>query len=386
MRWQNLIAGLALTMLSAATAVASESQLPLLRLTAEQVRTAGIATVAAKRLTADKGAEPSLAGARLSGQVMTPNDIDALLAVFSGQLQAVLVHPGETVRAGQALARIHSAELVAQQREFVQAHLQAQLADAKLKREQALFEDGIVAESRLNEARAARAVALASRDEQRQVLVLVGMSERAIDMLASGGAVSATVTVTARSAGVVLEQPAMAGTRLDAGDTVMRLAPLGTVWLQLQASDSQARELSIGDTVSVASCEQVGRVIGVGTQLDSVSQTVAVRAEIPDGFRCLRTNQYVEAAVRPASVPAGLVDVPLTAVVRHGGREYVFVQEAGGFRPTLVTVMRRLGDRVWLSAGVDADRQIANGGLSALKGAWFGLGVQADAQTDADRP
>ena len=62
-----------------------------------------------------------------------------MLSPVSGRIESLLVNPGQAVRAGQALARIHSAELLGLQRELVSARAQADVARARAARDATLF-------------------------------------------------------------------------------------------------------------------------------------------------------------------------------------------------------------------------------------------------------
>ena len=362
---------------AAQSPVAASSAQETIRLSAAQVSAAGIKVVAAQAASADEQASPRTTGLRLMGQVVAPgNDTGVVLSAVAGQLELVYVHIGATIHAGDPLARVYSAELASMQREYLHARASAELAEARLSRDEALFKEGIIAEARLREARAAREMALATRQEQRRLLKLAGYSEAEIDSL-TANSISSSVTLRARTSGVVLEQPAQAGQHVEAGTTLFKLAPPGKWWLELEASRAQASDIHIGDRVRVEGCRVPGRVIAVGSQLRTASQTLPVRAEIPDAASCLRPNQYIEADVLRGAA-AGLVSVPASAVVRNGNGEFVFVERGGEFRPTQVVVARREGGQALLREGIEPGVRVASSGLVALKGAWLGLGPQPD--------
>lgn len=359
-------------LVSPGAAWADDASLPSLSLSQAQTQAAGIQLQAVQAVRS--GQVDETGGVRLTGRAIVPGDNSGIiLSAVAGQLAAVLVQPGAEVRVGQPLARIYSAELATLQREYLHARAEANVASSRLKRDEALFRDGIIAEARLRETRAALEIANATQQEQRRALVIAGFSEAGLERLTSAS-ISSEVTVHARTAGVVLEQP-VAGERVEPGATLFRIAPTGRWWLELNASRQQEGEIRIGDKVAVVGCEAQGRIIAVGTQLSASSQTVAVRAEISEAASCLRSNQYIEASVAPASVPAGLVSVPASAIVRNGEREFVFVKQDERFTPVPVSVQRRLGQQVWLKGGPAEGTDVASAGTAALKGAWLGLGV-----------
>lgn len=348
-----------------------------IHLSTAQVHAAGIKVEVARAASVDVQASSGATGLRLMGQVVAPgNDTGVVLSAVAGQLELVYVHIGATIHAGDPLARVYSAELVSMQREYLHARASAELAEARLSRDEALFKEGIIAEARLREARAAREIALATRQEQRRLLKLAGYSEAEIDSF-TPSSISSSVTLRAHNSGIVLEQPAQAGQHVETGTTLFRLAPPGKWWLELEASQAQARDIQLGDRVRVEGCRVPGRVIALGGQLRTASQTLPVRAEIPDAASCLRPNQYIEADVLRGAAP-GLVSVPASAVVRNGNGEFVFVAKDGEFWPTQVIVARREGEQALLRKGIEPGVRVASSGLVALKGAGLGLGSQPD--------
>lgn len=373
LRRSSLLPLLACAVLVCLTAAWAEgASLPSLSLSPAQTQAAGIQLQAVQAVRSADADDTG--GIRLTGRAVVPGDDSGIiLSAVAGQLAAVLVQPGSQVRAGQPLARIYSAELATLQREYLHAKAEADIASSRLKRDEALFRDGIIAEARLRETRAALEIAHATQQEQRRTLVIAGFSEAELERLTSAS-ISSEVTVHARTAGVVLEQP-VAGERVEHGAMLFRIAPTGRWWLELNASMQQDGAIRIGDKVGVVGCEAQGRIIAVGTQVSASSQTVPVRAEISEAASCLRPNQYVEASIAPATVPAGLVSVPASAIVRNGEHEFVFVKQGERFTPVPVTVQRRLGQQVWLKSGPAEGTNVASAGTAALKGAWLGLGV-----------
>ncbi len=354
------------------TRVAAE---PLIRLTPSQVKSAGIVvqTVIAPTAANDPAGP---AGLRLSGQVVTPGDsTDVTLSSVAGQVEAVLVQAGESVRPNQPLVRVFSGELAAMQREYLHAQAEEEIASNRLRRDESLLAEGIISESRAREARAAHEMALATLQEHRRMLQLAGYSGADIDALAPRS-LSSSVTIRARLAAVVLDVGVTVGQRVEPGTELLRLAQGRRLWLDLHASTQQAGAVSVGDAVEVAGCPRRGRVIAVGSQLHASSQTASVRAELPDAASCLRVNQFVEADLRRAALPSGSVAVPSSAVVRNGDRDFVFLQEGAGFRPVAVSVVRADTSRAWVHGPVPPGAKVASRGLVALKGAWLGFGPQ----------
>jgi membrane fusion protein, heavy metal efflux system len=375
----RIIAGCLLALWLGQGAMAGEAggPPPLLRLDAEQLRLSGVRTEAVgAHSTAGTAGESGGSGIKLGGEVVMPDvATEVVMASTDGQLQSVLVGPGQPVRAGQPVARLYSQGAVALQRAWLQARARADVAAAAARRAEELYNAGIVAESRLQAARAELSDAEAARAEQRQLLRIAGMGESAIDALRDASGISPVLTIVTRSGGTVLEQLHGAGQSVTAGTPLLRVASGQDLWIELRAARAQAAQLHVGDAVSVPGCGARGRLVAVGSGVDSGSQTVGVRALLPGARACVQPGQYLEATVLARLAP-GLVSVPQSALVSAGGTDYVFVREPGGFRPTPVTVAQRRGSQAWLERGPPVGTQVASAGLTALKGAWSGFGAQ----------
>lgn len=365
-----------------AACAASQAAESLIRLTPEQLKTANVTFVAARNANESQSGSSGGSDLRLAGRAVVPNAaLDVVLAPVTGRIESPLVNPGETVKAGQALARLHSAEVLAMQRDLVSARAAADVARSRAERDEALFADGIIARNRLIESRAARDDAEAQLREHQQLLRLAGLSDGAINRIRSAADISPLLTVSARRAGTVLQQTTGPGQAVAAGDPLFQIAALDHLWLELQATRAQAQRIAKGDAVQVAGCEGPATVIATSLHLDSQSQTVTVRAELRDADGCLSPNQYVEASVSPRASGPGLISVPEGGLIRLEGSDHVFVQADGGLRPVPVTVERRASGTAWVSGALKPGDNVAATGLAALKGTWQGLGAAPETGT-----
>jgi multidrug efflux pump subunit AcrA (membrane-fusion protein) len=213
--------------------------------------------------------------------------------------------------------------------------------------------------------------------ERAQLLRLAGMNEAGLRALASKLALSATMPVAARQAGIVLELLAMPGQQVEAGAPLARLARAGELALELQATRGQADRIRPGDAVEVEGCPRPGKVSALSPQVNAASQAVLVRAELPQAAQCLRPNQYIDAVVRARGVRGGL-SVPSAALLRMDAGDYLMLREGGGVRPVRVTVLSRGAERSVVRAGLKPGGEVAVQGMVALKGMWMGLGGQGE--------
>ncbi len=305
-----------------------------------------------------------------------PTQERVVAAPMAGLISEVRVAAGDPVRAGQALAVVRGEALIGAQRELVQAAVQARLADESARRDDALFHDGIIAESRLQAARAAQAQARAMLAERRAWLHLMGLSTAAIQAAERGERLVDSISLAAPIAGVVLEQTARVGARVEAGGVLFKVAQLDPLWLEIQAPAEVAALVKAGQKVSVPGTASSGSVISVGRGV-SAAQTVPIRARISnkpgDAQGQLRLNQSVSARIEDVA-GAKQWRVPVKAIARQAGKTWVFVERPGGFEPEAVRVLSQSAQSAAIDAAFAGDEKIAVEGVAALKAAWQGEG------------
>lgn len=336
-------------------------------MSARQSQSLGIEVVAL-------AASSSAAGNVLPAQVVIPNQqIHIVSAPLAGMVESMAVAVNQPVKQGQMLARLQSPMLAELQRDYLQTALQAQLAQNTLSRDEKLFKDGIVAESRYLAAQNHAATQAAAVNEKRQALRLAGMSNTAVAKLQAGHAIDSALEVSAPIDGVVLEQMVAPGQRVDAAAPLFKVARLAPLWLEIQVPLAQTSGLQPGAAVRVPTASASGKVISVGRSVTEANQTVMVRAEISDGADNLRPGQYVE-AVLDFAVGLKQWSVPNAALVRSGNQAYVFVQTPSGYRPHPVQVLRQTPAAVMIAGELRGDERIVFKGAVALKAAWQGLG------------
>ena len=320
-------------------------------------------------------------GLVLQGTVVLPAQQSEVVSMpVTGVVQAVLVAPLQTVRAGQPVARIMSPQLVEWQREWLLAEAQARLAQSKSQRDEQMFAEGIVSEHRRNESRAQYEMAALAARERRQALRLAGLSEATLAQASLTSGLSPQLALVAPVGGMVLEISVTPGQRLEAGSPVAMVGRAGRLAIELQASSQQARQLRVGDALAVEGCKVPARVSAISSQVSAQTQSVQLRAELTGREDCLRINQFVQVRWQGAvgrSGTAAALSVPSAAVVQHGGQTYVFVRQPHGFRAVAVKTGMG-GDRETpILSGLKAGDEVAVKGVVAIKGAWLGLGPEA---------
>lgn len=311
----------------------------------------------------------------LPAQVVIPaNQMFVVSTHLPAMIEQTLVGVGDSVKQGQIIARLQSPALAEAQRGLLQAGVQSRLARENLARDEALWKDGIIAESRYRSTQGRALEAQAALSERKQMLRSSGMSDAAISRLLSGNSVSSRLTLTAPIDGVVLEKSAEAGQRVDAAVPMFRIARLDPLGLEIQAPLAYTRNLRIGAKVSVPAYAASGRLSAIGRSLTGSNQTVLLRATIRQGAKNLRPGQFVEVSISTAANSGAQWEIPNSALARIAGKTVIFVATPQGFRAQPVTVINEGAQNSVIGGALNGDEKIAVRGVSALKSGMMGMG------------
>lgn len=325
----------------------------VLPLSAAQRSNLGIVTLAVSA----QAASPALTyPARV---VLPPASVRVVAAAGDALVTQLHAQPGDSVRRGAALVTLSMPGLAEAQNALTQARLRERLAAGNAARDEKLFAEGLIAESRLR----------ATRSDAQSARAALTAAQAALGLLGGGTVSGSRITLTAPIAGVVTESAAEPGQRVDAGMALMKLADLAGLALEIPLSPAQARQVTVGQTVRVADSEASGRVVALLPQL-SAAQSVLARASLRDPQQLLRPGQSVQAAIE-GMPSARTVVVPAAALVWKGTLPHVFVETAKGFKPTPVQLVRRNAGEAEV-AGLAADSRVAVKGVAALKAQWLG--------------
>ncbi len=346
---------LVLALLGAAPAFAADT----LPLSAAQKKNLGIVTV----IAATQDTSPALTyTARVT---LPPASVRVAAAAGAGLVTQLHVQAGDTVKRGAPLVTLSMTGLAEAQNALTQARLRSQLATSNAARDEKLFSEGLIAESRLR----------ATRSEAQSAHASLVAAQTALSMMGAGKVTGSSITLTAPIAGVVTESVAEPGQRVDAGMALVKVADLSNLALEIPLSTIQARQVAVGQSVTVADSKASGRVIALLPQLNA-SQSVLARASLVDPDKLLRPGQSIQVALAGPSASqdkptAKTLIVPAAALVWQASRPYVFVETAQGFVPTPVQLIRQNASQAEVT-GLAAGSRVAAKGVAALKAQWLG--------------
>ena len=295
--------------------------------------------------------------------VIPQSQISLASSMQEGVIQKVYVSVGDTVKVGEKLATVASMQGVVLQREYLQSgSLYKQTAMIEKKNE-ALFHEGIISEMELLKSKQELLQASTNLQEKKEMMRLLGITASA------KGTFNAPSVITSPINGVILEQMANIGQKIDAMSPLYKIADLSRLWLEVQVPSSVAKTIKIGDQIKT-DLGAVAKVIKISNAIEAQNQSVIVRAEIISGVNLVRAGEFTKAVI--VTKDAEHLVVPKSAIVRNGDETVVFVQTPKGFSPLHVSILKEESADFIIDASLANDAKVATHGIIALKGMLLG--------------
>jgi multidrug efflux pump subunit AcrA (membrane-fusion protein) len=206
------------------------------------------------------------------------------------------------------------------------------------------------------------------------MLHLSGLSDEAISRLTNEALISATLTVNAPQDASVVDVTVSPGQRLEQSAPLVKLARLSPLWAEIAIPASNIRAIRTGAKIEIEGYATPGQVILVSETTDVATQTILVRAEIPNSGE-LHPGQTTAVRISFLSAGESAWEIPYSGLVRRGEQTALFVAIDGGFRLVPVTLLAEDQDHVVVSGAITDKDEVAIGGISALRGILSRLGA-----------
>lgn len=274
----------------------------------------------------------------------------------------VLVDVGDTVKAGQALVVLASAEAGADRASLASAKARLESANSAVARLAQL--EGITARRSIDEAKRDQAEAQAAHDGALAALKVSG----ADIAMSSGG----RLVLTSPLAGIVVGRDAVAGRVASAGDVLIEVADTKTLWATLEVPESESLYVKPGQKVElrfdgVAEETREGVIAKVAARIDPHTRTVRARVDLDNADSALKAGLFLKAAIAVADEREAML-VPKAAVQRAEGRAVVFVvKKTGVYEPVAVQLGAKVGDAVEIVSGLSSGDEVVTTGAFLLK-------------------
>jgi cobalt-zinc-cadmium efflux system membrane fusion protein len=286
------------------------------------------------------------------------------VSLASGRAIEVKARLGDTVKKGQLLLRVRSADIAGAYSEYRQAVADETLAKTQLERSELLFDKGAIAKKDLEVAEDVAEKARVTLEAAIQKLRVLGVTD--LKNHPNG-----IVDVYAPISGVVIEQNVTAGSgvkTLDNSPNLFTIANLDYVWVMCDVYENNLPFVRLGDYADVRLNAYPGRlfkgrVSNIGPILDPNIRTAKVRLEMKNPG-CMRIGMFVTATFYGQEQETFAV-VPATAILHLHDRDWVYVPIGEGqFSRVEVRGGKMLADKLQEVSGIKPGQKVVANALS----------------------
>lgn len=277
------------------------------------------------------------------------------------RLTEVLVNVGDRVAKGQLLARIADDNVAADlaQSSAGVAEAEANLAEARFNAERArrLRAAGFYSPQQAQQSESAEQAA--------QARLQAARARRQTDALRM-----AQTLVRAPDAGIISARAATVGSLTQQGQELFRLIRGGRLEWRAEVTGAELGRLRPGTTATITTASGAvvgGRLRALAPTVDPATRNALVYVDLPAeaAGKGARAGTFARGQFELGSAPA--MTVPQSAVVLRDGFSYVFrLADGTKVMQTKVDTGRRLGDRIEILAGLDAQAKVVAAGAGFL--------------------
>lgn len=305
-------------------------------------------------------------------------------AVLAGKIVSVPVRLGDIVRAGQVVALMHSHDVYDARAGRRQANVELDrlktLADQALRirnRTQRLLDLKAASREQMEAAETAyQSARLSVANAQAEVDKADFHLRHFLDVplnesLSTSGELD-QVPIKAPATGTVMERLANAGSVVSAGDPVITLSNLSTLWLIAAVNEADLSQVHRGQSVQISvraypDRKFGGKVSQLGERMDPQTRTLQVRVLVTNAQGLLKPDMFATADFS-ASANREAIYLPEAAIQELAGKPVVFVRSStGSFEPHNVNTGLRADRQVEILSGLEPGTPVVVDGALLLK-------------------
>jgi len=256
-----------------------------------------------------------------------------ITTLVDGVVHKRYVRLGDQVKKGTKLLTLNSTALAQAEANYLKAQAEHHRSKQEITRLQALAEQKIVSQARLQQAESTYQIMQANLSAAKATLFSYGLNKRDISGLIKQKEYG-LLTLRAPHAGTVVADNFRIGQHFAAGSQLMQVADESHVWVEVKIPENALSDIKIGQLASVipkgtTAHYQQGKVINIHHQLDPVTRTAGVRLSIQNNDDSLHPGMFVNAEIATSTGGKSLL-ITEQAIQRQGSELIVFVEEEPG--------------------------------------------------------
>jgi membrane fusion protein, heavy metal efflux system len=309
-------------------------------------------------------------GIELPAQVVAPLDEGShAYSLVDGVLSDWRASSGDRVLEGEIIARIASNVAGDLQAQWLDADASLSAARLEASRSERLFENGVIAERRLQQVQLALAHAESREASSRRALEQLGFDASSIDRLAESKANLGYALLRAPREGLLVHRARSVGEPVAVGDRIAEFQSSSAKWVSVILPAALADTLGSSTKLSIMPTGETLTLRERDYSIDTQTQTIELYAEFDTEVN-YPLGSLIDVFILPSE--SGVL-VPASAIVYTEGNNYVYIKTANGVIPRQLELIP-IGRDYLVHSGLRAGEQIAVSGTALLKGMQLGLG------------
>lgn len=316
-------------------------------------------------------------------------------SLVAGRVSAIHARAGDSVAQGDLLLELISPQLGQAQNDLLQKQARVLAARTALAADTTLFENakalhdrtqGIALsevqrrEAQMQASQASLDAASSDVQAARNLLALMGMTDRQIDSLLTTGKLDPIARIHAPIAGRVIQQRVTLGESINPDrDALYVIATMDELWVLADVPEAHGSQLHEGAVATLQLPNQSpstleGKVTFISPELDEVTRTMTARITLPTSDDTtaagLRPGMFVQVDLVVGKDSQPVLAIPEKAVQTLEDRPVVFVPvegEPNTFKPAFIRIGRQVGQLVPVLEGLSEGQQFVATGSFILK-------------------
>lgn len=258
------------------------------------------------------------------------NKLSHITPLVSGVVRQVFVDLGSQIDAGEVLIEIQSNEIAEAKSNYLSALVDYQIKEIVFKQEEILSSQKISSTREYQEAMATSKIAQLTKNTARQKLLNFGFTNKNIEEIEKTQDSSSSLGIKAPFKGTVLVRNAVEGEAVEFGKTLITIADLSTMWLELSIPADKIAVIEKGLVVegvfdSLSGIKTRGEIIWVSSLIDDRSRMMKARANVPNINDKLKAGMIGEALIEIGNQTKTL-RVPKNSIIYYEKKPFLFVK------------------------------------------------------------
>jgi cobalt-zinc-cadmium efflux system membrane fusion protein len=285
-----------------------------------------------------------------------------VISLASGRVVEIKARLGDTVKKGQVLLRVQSADIATAFADYRKAVADEALVGKQAERAQILYDKGAISLNDLQVAQDADAKARVDVETALEHLRVLGVDK---------DHPSGVADIVAPVSGVITDQQVTnaSGVQGLSSTNPFTISDLSSVWILCDVYENDLANVHMGETAEIRLNAYpdkvlVGKINNIGSILDPGLRTAKVRIEVANAEKLMRVGMFVTAAFH-GQKKERYVAVPATAILHLHDRDWVYVPVGGGkFRRAEVEAGANLPNKMQeIRAGIEVGQDVVASAL-----------------------